>query len=495
MANEIILIGFLLVLFIIALILRINEFIPQVIFMFFGRGDFPYIKPEDIGYNAEKVEVTPSSTDTPMYAYFFSADSEIGILMASNWFLREDFLINLKTAGILQELGYNVILPLFHEINDNGTAVQKKTFNPKKCQQIIQASFEYLIKDPRINKRKVGVYSSSFGTVLASRLIKNQPIKAAVLENGPTDLWNKLAGYLQQQQNIPFSVTKIILVLFLWPFLWRTDWQSQGVINNLHACPTLLIGSREDQTFSKKFVWRNFNNLYLKCPHKLWYEHSLFPSSLSDTWNNEYRLQIRNFYDPWLIPIKQPDFHYHFVIKEKKRKKYLVEILITVTPPQMEDIPLQIMISDKGTRNVEELRIWFNGASMNIAYESSFKPSSISLIPFWDVSPLKHTERTKREWTKAEAREALISTIEQMLYIPFQNLDIIIDKYFFLKAVLFQEQEYYEEAQEILNTSLNKNYWKKIAKFDSDSRVIIEKTSKKAITTASDDLFQIGLNQ
>ncbi len=495
MANEIILIGFLLILLIVMLVLRIYEIFPQVIFMLFGRGDFPYIKPDDIGFNAELVDAGASNSEIPIHAYFFSADSDIGILMVPNWFLREDFLINLKTAGILQELGYNVLLPLFHDISDSETSFQKKIFNPRKCQQIIQASFEYCITDPRINKRKIGVYSSSFGTVLASRLIKNQPIKAAILENGPVDLWNKIAGYLQQQQYLPFNITKVLLVLFLWPFLWRTDWQSQGVINNLRACPTFLIGSREDQTFSRKYIWRNFNSMYLKCPRKLWFEHTLFPTSLCDTWNNEYRLQIRNFYDPWLVSIKQPDFHYHFIIKEKRRKKYLIEIRVTVTPPQMEDIPLQIMISDKGARNVEELRILFNGASMIISYDSSFKPNSISLIPFWDVTPLKYTERTKREWKKNQAREALVSTIEQMLYIPLQNLETVIDKYFFLKAVLFQEQEYYEEAQEILNTSLNKKYWKRLAKFDGDSRAIFEKASKKSITTTSDDLFHIGLNQ
>lgn len=487
MANEWILIVFPLVFLMFIIIIRYLEVVPQLIFWFFARGEtFDYTNPEDIGIDANLVDIP--SEETTRKGLFFPAESDAGILMVTNWFLREDYYVALKTASILQTAGYNILLPLYHELNESGEVFQKKNLKPKKCQQIIQEAFEFFIGHPAIDKRKIGIYSNILGTILASRLIKNQPIKAVILENGPVDLWNKIAGYLSHQKNIPFLLSKILLVLFLWPFLWRTDWQSSGVIDNLRACPTFLIASREDQTFPRKYVWRNFAKLYLKCPYKLWYEHSLLPASLSDTWDLEYLLQFHNFYDRWLQGSKRPDFHYDFTVKRKTKRKFPIEIRITVMPPQMEDIPVQIMLSDKGARNTEELRIWFNGASMTITYDSSFKPKNISVIPFWNAIPFENSDK---QWVKQEAQEALNSTIEQMVHIPYYNQGKMLDRYFFLKGILLCEQGFQDQALEVFNTSITKSYWKNLLKTDSDSRVVFEKDSQKIRSSITDGLFQI----
>ncbi|MFX0050564.1 MAG: alpha/beta hydrolase family protein [Candidatus Hermodarchaeota archaeon] len=484
MANEWILIVIPFFILFIIIIVRNREIIPQLIFWLFARGkEFDYTNPQDIGITADLVEI--STEETIAKALFFPANSDSGILMVTNWFLREDYYISLKTASFFQSAGYNVLLPLYHELNDSGTKFQKKNLAPKKCQRIIQSAFDFLIVHPAINKRRIGIYSNTLGTVLASRLIKNQPIKAVILENGPVDLWSKLAGYLNLQKDIPFVLSKISLIFFLWPFLWRTDWQSSGVINNLHACPTFFIASREDQTFPRKYIWRNFSRLHLKSPHKLWFEHALLPASLSDTWNQEYMLQIRNFYDRWLLGEEQPDFHYDFSVKRKTKGKYPVEIRITIMPPQMEDIPLQIILSDKGSRNATELRIWFNGASMTINYESNMKPTSISLLPYGNVIS---NDNPERQWVKKGAQEALDSTVEQMAHIPYYDIDKMLDRYFFLKGILLNEQGFQDQALEVFNTSITKEYWKNLVKTDSDTQFFFENRNPRINSSISNGL-------
>jgi hypothetical protein len=161
-------------------------------------------------------------------------------------------------------------------------------------------------------------------------------------------------------------------------------------------------------------------------------------------------------------------------------------------PPQMEDVPVQIILSDKGARNTEELRIWFNGASMTITYDSSFKPKNISLIPFWNVTPFENSDR---QWVKQEAQEALKSTIEQMVHILHYNQGKMLDRYFFLKGILLIEQGFQDQALEVFNTSITKSYWKNLLKTDSDSRVVFEEDSQKIHSSMIDGLFQISAQE
>lgn len=456
-------IGFIgLVLFTI-IIFRYLEIIPQFLFRLFAWGkEFLFIHPSEYGILAELVEI-PSERPSPRFGILFSStESESGILMISNWFHPEDYQRNLKTGAFLQSLGFNVLMPFYHHLDAEQHKFEKLTFSPKTCQDVIQAAFEYMITRPEIDKRQIGIYSSGFGTYLASQLIRNQPIKAVVLEDGPVGILNYVAGHLQHSRGIPFRVTRLILALALWPVLWRTTWQKKdNFVRNLHACPTFMIAVREDQTFPNNEIWKNYNAMYMKCPNDLWWVHGIIAGSARDTWPDEYAWQLRSFYDHWLGGVPRPDFHFDFKVKRRKARKYPIEINITTMPPQMDEIPLQILLVDRSLKITKEIRIFFSGASMTVELHASFRPRAISVKQFSRVDRDRAEEANQlRLWSTQGAEEALKTSIKQLVDLPIDYGGLMLEQYWFLKGVLLNEQGQREEAVKAFD-KLHSRYWKR----------------------------------
>jgi hypothetical protein len=400
--------------------------------------------------------------------------------MIPNWYQKDDYENNLKTAGILHTAGYNVLLPTYHLRSEEGVEFkyEKRTVNPKQCQKLIEAAYDYFVSLPEIDKRRLGVWSNASGTILACQLIKNAPIKAVVLENGPTTLWNDITTKLHERRNIPYLLTKAIVILALFPFIWRTRWQSKGAINNLRSCPSFLIAPRANP---RRNFWKTFSNLHK--PRHLWFEHAIKPKAIRDTWIQEYFMQIHSFYDIWLHNTPQPEFHCDFSVKREKRN-WQVEIRLLATPPQLEKVPIQIILSDNS--NVNELRIWFIGASTRIIQTIKFKPNNISVIQFLNVESREHTHR---QWLKRDAQKALFTTIEKLTQSSPEELNGLIERYFYLKSILLNEQEQKKEAQETLHTSIASNHWKTMIGRDSDSRIIIQRDSEEPQFSIADSPF------
>lgn len=484
MVYEFILIGILLI-FLVILIARRIEGVPRLIFWLIARDitseDSTLMTPSDLGLTAEVVEIPMK--ERPINAWFFPSEvaSTAGILMVPNWFQKEDHKNNLKTAGILHTAGYNVLLPIYHWNLDETMefTFKKRSVGPKKCQEIIDNAYDYFITRPEIDKRNIGIWSNASGTILACQLIKNSPIKAAVLEDGPVSLWNNIALMLHEKKNFSYLRTKFVLILLLFPFLWRTRWESKRAVKNLRACPSFLIALREEL---QKNLWQTFSSL--NKPRQLWFEHALYPNIIRDTWLQEYFLQIRSFYDFWMLDSPQPEFHYDFSVKRRKEGKYPIEIRITAIPPQLEKVPLQIILSDNFYFN--ELRIWFSGALMTITHSLKYKPKNISVIQFMNVEPGRHPQR---QWLKRDARLAFFVTIEKITRYPPERVSELLERYFFVKSILLNEQEIIEDAKEALKTSITSEYWKTIVKRDSDTRFILQEDLEEPLISTADSIF------
>lgn len=487
MANELIVISILLAILVI-LITRYTEAMPRLIFWIIAKDitseDYAAMTPVDRGLTAELVEIPMKK---PLNAWFFPSEattSTASILMVPNWFRKEDYESSIKTAGILNTVGYNVLLPIYHmSLDENFEFIfKKRSVGPKKCQKMIASAYNYFVTRPEVDKRKIGVWSNSSGTILACELIKDFPIKAVVLENGPVTLWNDIAHMLHEKRNFPFLLTKVVLVLLLFPFLWKTRWLSKGAAKNLRACPSFLIALREDP---QKNLWETYSMLHK--PRQLWFEHALNTRAIRETWLQEYFLQIRSFYDLWLHKSPQPEFHHDFSIKRKKKGKWPIEIRISTMPPQLDKIPLQIILSDNS--RLSELRIWFSGASVTINHSLNYKPNDISVIQLMNVEPGEHP---RQPWIKRDARKALFSTIEKVVQCPPGKLNELMERYFFLKSIFLSEEELKEEAKEILQTAITSKHWKTLARRDSETRIIIQDDFEEPHISTTDNILLRG---
>jgi hypothetical protein len=476
MTNGELIVITLIILILVILTIRYLELVPRLILWFISRditNKDHLITPNDIGLTAELVEI--SLNQDTLIAWFFPSEvfsNEAGVLMVPNWFHREDQEYSLKIAGILHQAGYNVLLPVYHwRLNDNQEYIfNKRSVCPKNCQKLIRKAYEYFCTRPEINKRNIGIWSNGAGTILACQLVKEFPIKAIVLEDGPTSLWDlgEKKSFLQK-----------ISVLLLFPFLWRTRWEGKNAVKNLRACPSFLIANILD---AHKNLWKTFSRLHK--PSQLWFEHALHSKAILDTWTQEAYLQIRTFYNTWLQNTTPPDFHYDFSVKRKKKGFFPVEIRISAIPPQLEKIPLQIMLSD----NVRytEYRIWFDGASTMITCPMKYKPNNMSVIKFLNVEP---GEPTIRQWMKRDAEKALYTTIKKMASYPPEKLNELMDRYFIQKSVLLNEQLQKKDAQEILKTTIKSNYWKTFIKRDPITRLILEDDLEKPLISTTDNFF------
>ncbi len=456
------------------------ELVPQIIFWFIaqdkGKDELKYITPENLGVSAELVEFYYKKI--PIIAWFFSGknESKATVLMVPNWYLKEDHENNLKTAGILQNAGYNVLLPIYHWSLD-GKVFQKRYVSSKLCQIIVDETYRYLCKRTDVDRRNVALWSNAAGTILACQLVKNHPIKSIILENGPVTLWNEFSDYLNHIKNFPYSLTKFLLKILLWPFLWRTRWQSKYSLKALGACPSFLIATRED---SRKQFWRTFT--FLHKPKQLWYEHGLPMGGIRDLWKQEYYFQVRVFYDTHfkLLENSKPDFHFELTTERRKKGNYPFRIRITSMPPQMEKIPLQIIISHRSNR-LSEYRVWFSGASFNLYHSSKERPYGISINQFYNVVPFTGDVSERRMWLKKDTDEALDTAIQELIKYPLRHLKALTQRYFFVKSVILQEQENREAAHKTL-MEISSKYWSTMIKNDPDSRGIRADSKEKVVS-------------
>ena len=487
MANgELIIIAFILLIPVI-LIIRYLELIPRLIIWYIARDlstkNETLVTPENIGLTAELVEI--SLNQNSLAAWFFQSEVEsndAGILMVPNWYYREDQEYSLKTAGLLHQAGYSVLLPLWHwRVNKNDELeFNKRSVCPKKCLTMMRKAYDYFRTRPEINKRNIGIWSNGSGTILACQLVKDLPIKAIVLEDGPAGLWSIISPRLQGRG---FFIPRFILHLLLIPFLWQTRWQAKNVVKNLRVCPSFLLANVQDDPHKK--LWQTFFRLHK--PRLLWFENALHSKAIRDTWLQEYFLQIRTFYDFWLQKkVSQqdhPEFHYDFSVKRREKGFHPVEVRISVIPPQLEKIPLQIILSD--SNRWTERRIYFGpGATTEITWQLKFRPNNISLIKFQNVQP----GESSTIWTKRDAEKALYTTIEKMASYPPEKLAGLMDRYFIQKSILLNEQLLKEEAQETLKTDIKSHYWKKYLLKGPETRLILGDDSDETATT-TDSFF------
>lgn len=484
MAIELIFILFLSII-LVTIIIRYLEVIPCLIFWLLARTitseDNASLTPIDLGKSVRFVEIP--TKEERLIALFFPSKiaCSAGILMVPNWFQKEDHENSLKVASILHTTGFNVLLPLYHwDLDERKKLIfNKRSVCPKQYQGVIEKAYEYFITRPEIDKRNIGIWSNSSGTILACQIVKNSPIKGVVLEDGPVSLWNNVAAVLQKK-GFPNLLTKFVIIPLLVPFLWRTKWQSKGAVRDLRTCPSFLIAIREDPC---KNLWQTFFMLHK--PRQLWYEHALHPKDIHGTWLQEYFLQIRKFYDFWLLEqTPQPEFHYDFSVKRYKKGKFLVEIRISAIPPQLDKLPLQIILSDNV--RFSEFRIWFSGAMMTINYSLNFKPNNISAIQFMNVEPEEHAQH---QWIKRDARKSLFTTIEKLIEFPPDKISEQMDRYFFLKSIFLYEQKLQEDAQETLKTSITSNYWKTLVRREADTRIIIREDIEELIISTPNSAF------
>ncbi|MFW9856584.1 MAG: alpha/beta hydrolase family protein [Candidatus Thorarchaeota archaeon] len=474
------------------IILRYLEIIPHLLFWIFAQGqEFPFVHPDECNIQVELVEI-PSNGSPPRHAIFFpSSESKASILVVPNWFYGSDYTQSLQTGSIIQSLGYNVLMPLYHHLDEEKRKFNELTLAPKTCENIIQVAFEYLTTRPEIDKRQIGIYSSGFGTYLASQVIRNQPIKAVILEDGPVGVWNYIAGKLQFNRRIPFRLTKLILAFVLWPVLWDTTWQKREiVVNNLHACPTLMIAVREDQTFPNTEIWKNYNAMYLKCPNQLWWVHGVTSGSAQKIWPEEYIWQVKNFYDRYLRGVPRPDFHFDFKVSRKVAGRYPIRLKVTAIPPQMDEIPLQILLVDRSLKVTKEIRIFFSGASMTVSIEAFFRPRAISVKQFSFVDRISNDiANSLRFWIPKDAGDALKRSIKLLADLPAARSGPMLEPYLFLKGVLLNELGQRKEALKVYD-QLSSGFWKLFLTQDSDGRAISQMEAADLITLTSDVLFE-----
>ncbi|MHA1975110.1 MAG: hypothetical protein ACTSW1_19145 [Candidatus Hodarchaeales archaeon] len=404
---------------------------------------------------------------------FFNAPlaSAGSILIVPDWTRPDDIQKNIETASILRGFGYDVFLPIFHDINFETGKINNFVIDSRKLYKIIENSFHYLLTRSEGNRRAVALYSNSMGTYLACFLVKDYAIRSVVLEDGPVSLTNLLLAKIGFKRNLISHLLRFTVNLLVYPLTWRTKWDYKRAIKLLRCTPTFLIASKEDTVYSSKNIWQNYARLYK--PRQIWLEHSILPKTLQHTWRQEYEKQISTFYSLYVKEEIQPEYHFDFTTKRKQKGKYPVEIKITAMPPQLKDIPVQITLS--GGSKIEELRLIFNGASMILTKHLDFKPRTISLLHFYNVK--KHDIDPHRHWIKQHAAQRLIKTLDLVLESPLEELEFLIDRYFYIKMILLYEEGKEEKLVQKQRVRVSRKYIKSQIKHDPDGRHILSITT------------------
>ena len=457
------------IIFFLILISRYFEVIPSLLIQLIMRNQiFEYNTPEDLGLNAIKITIPLLEAETQGWFFPGPEEQDAVILMVPSWLERDSLPRNFRTASLLQKIGFNVLIPLYHQVDINNNRFSKLNTSTQYLNHIIEKTYEYLIAYPGINRRKIGIYTNSLGTTFACSLVFDYPIKSIVIEDGPIS-FNDMFVMNVIGRNKPLNfIFCLFFRLFTYPFLWMSKWQPKHSLQKIRATPSFLIASRENQLHPHKSVWKSYQRLYK--PKQFWFEHSILPNTIKDFWNEEYIQKIKHFYDRNLAGSIQPEFHYDFVGGRKKKGKYPIKIKITAMPPQLTEIPLQIILADN--TNLEELRIFFTGASQTLPITLDFKPKYISLLPFFAVDRIDST--SFRQWKKRDTESGLLVAIDELMHQPLPHLNPLLNRYYFLKSILFYERGEKNLAKQILINKIDDHYWKEKCLNDSDSRQILD---------------------
>ena len=459
------------VIFFLILILRYYEVIPNLlIHLIIRKQIFEFITPQDLGLNAINVSIPLLEGETQGWFFQSPEEQDAVILMVPSWVEGDSLSKNFRIASLLQKIGFNVLIPLYPQADADNTRYTKLNSSTKYLNRVIEKTYEFLITYPEINRRKIGIYTNSFGTTFACSLVYDYPIKCIIIEDGPISFNNKFTNIIGKNKTINF-IFNLFFRLITFPFLLGTKWQPSRSLQKIRTTPSFLIASRENQLNPHKSVWKNYQHLYK--PKIFWFEHSILPNTIKDIWDEEYLQKIKHFYDRNLLGSIQPEFHFDFVGGRKKKGKYPTEITITAIPPQLTEIPLQITIADNF--NLEELRIYFSGASQNLPLTLEFKPKYISLLPFYAVDRIASS--SFRQWKKRSTESGLLVVIDELLKQPLSYLNPLLDRYYFLKSILFYEQGEKNLAKQILTNKINDYYWKEKSLNDSDSRQILDNSN------------------
>jgi hypothetical protein len=408
----------------IIIIIRITELIPYLYIYFNSKKDISITFPSDFGL--ESTSITFPVGERLQKAWFFPSRQEDAatILMIPDWITEKSLENSLKTSGVLHLMGYNVFLPIIHDIDESTRLLLKMNFSPRYFISTITQAYEYLISRDDLNKRKIAVYSDSFSTLIASTLVREQPIQAIVLENGPSSLGTLIAHRLRYN-GFGISVIRRLIRIFMGLFLWKTRWDRHRSLSMLHSCPTFLISVYDHKHQPNHNIFRNFSAIYK--PKQLWLENALLPSGgIRDTWPDEYYSQVKHFYDRWINNESAPEWHSEMKVKKSGKNEYITSLTISALPPQMEHIPLYLTLSNRKNL-IHQERVWFLGAEQTYQFHIPFRSSFHSLLPFFNI------ERTKSKelpWRKLEAENALIHTVNTTVSLKLQDLMDYEERYF-----------------------------------------------------------------
>ncbi|MHA1978264.1 MAG: hypothetical protein ACW98I_15265 [Candidatus Hodarchaeales archaeon] len=400
-----------------------------------------------IYFTARKLEATPISfpvKDKIQKAWFFPSteENDTTILMVPDWIKEHSLENSLKTSGVLQLMGFNVLLPIIHDVDESTRLLVKKNYSPQYYTETIAKAYEFLISRDNLNKRKIALYSESFSTILTSTLVKDHSIQAVVLENGPIPLSNLVARSLPYS-GFGVSLLRFVTRMLLWPFLWRTRWDRHRSLSMLHACPTFLISVFDHKDQPNQNIFRNFTLLYK--PKKLWIENALLPSGgIRDTWPDEYFSQVKHFFDHWLNKDPAPEWHCEMRITKSEKKAFTTFLTISVLPPQMRHLPLYITLSNRKNQ-IRQERVWFLGAEQTYEFQLPFRSSFHSLLPLINV---ERVEKKRLPWIKLEAEDALTHTIKTIASLKLSELVDYEERYFKTKDRILVDIDL-EESPEI----------------------------------------------
>jgi hypothetical protein len=387
--------------------------------------------PEDYRLKADLIEFDISGKSQK--AWFFAGinNSSACVLMIPD-LTSENYLGNsLRTAGILQTMDFNVLLPLIHEFDLSSRQITKKTISTHDYQSIIDGAYKFLVENENIDKRKIAIYSDSLGTVFACSLVEQQYIKAIILENGPVTL-PILITVEFPFSNIFSSLLSILIRISMWPLIWRTRWNSQRALKMISSCPSFQISVFDHDSIPNKTIYQNFSSSYK--PKQLWIEDALLPvGGIRNTWVMEYFLQIKYFYDRWLSNEQILDWHTEMKVKRKEKTSYTTFLKISVLPPILEHVPIRLTLSD-GKNLIQNEHLVFIGAEMNFEFKSNFRPKFVSILRYHNVDLLN-----LKSWVKQDLGEALSRNIETMTFLSLKNMMKYEKRYFMIKKAIQKE--------------------------------------------------------
>jgi hypothetical protein len=428
----IILISILLVL--VAGLIRYFDIVPQFLIDRLTDKELVVNVPSDYNFDAELISQDVNGVNQK--AWFFSSKikSEASILIFPDWVRRNSSENSIKTAGLLQEMGYNVLLPIVHEIDESTKILIKKNLSHEVYQENLETWYGYLLSQKDLNKRQIALYSEYLGTGMACLLVKTQPIKAIILENGPFSLSRVYVRRLSTDGTIN-RIISFLLRKSLDFFLWRTIWDPQNALGKIHSCPSFLISITDHDEMPNQQVFRNFESLYK--PKQFWFENALMPvGGIRDTWPVEFKMQVNHFLNRWITDQPHEDWHYDFSVK-KRKEIFHTSLKISVLPPQMKEIPLQITISGKKSQYTQK-RILFLGAETVINLELLFRPNYVSILPFHNVEV---SDSKINPWIKLGSQGAIRRNLDAIVTLDYINLVRNEKRYFLIKQAISSELE------------------------------------------------------